>query len=103
MIDRRQFFRRLGGAALTVAIAPDEAFRLPELDVFRGVYGKPFIESLASTQAELNGLMHDVYCKAIVTNVRAHTPMLKAFADQPSYMMEGEKLVFPVDLKYHAQ
>jgi hypothetical protein len=109
MIDRRQFFRRFGGAAVSVAIAPLEAFQRPELAPWAPVYGKPFVEALEPLQAaknlqisDLSALIHEIYSKAIVSNVRMHSPMMKIFDECPEYPMAGEKLVFGVDLKYPA-
>lgn len=108
MIDRRQFFRRFCGAAVSVAIAPLDEFRLPELEPWAPIYGKSWIESLEPAQVERNRelmaslteLTHEIFSEAIVANVKMHTPMLKAFADQPEYVMAGERLVFDVDLRY---
>ena len=108
MIDRRQFFRRFCGAAVSVALAPVDAFRLPELDPFRGeIYGRSIMECLEPIQQdinqELNGILHEMHTYSTVANVRRHTPMLKAFEGQSAYRMDGERLVFGIDLKYPVQ
>lgn len=99
MIDRRQFFRRFGGMAVGVAIAPLDAFEMPE---FGAIYGKPFIETIEPIQVELSALIHEIYSKQIVMNIRHHSPFMKMWDESPAYPMDGERLVFGVDLKYPA-
>lgn len=103
MIDRRQFFRRFGGLAMTVAIAPVDAFPMPELEQLRGpVYGKPFVEDLDIIQKDLNALIHEIYSKQVVAHLRHPSPYMKMWDEcsGPAYRLEGEKMVFAVDLTY---
>ena len=105
VIDRRQFFRRFCGAAVSVALAPVDAFRLPELDPFRGTAtwavahqaGPPLV------MTDLTDMIHRIYTQEIVSHLQNITPMLKVFEGQSAYRMDGERLVFGIDLKYPVQ